>query len=606
MSHVAGLAVLKLAVLAALVMDPGAEAGVGLVLGRDHAVAVDGLVGLEVVEAVPPGGLVRVPDEANGLELGDAGLGHVGLATLDEEHVVPALLLDPKSELGTVGVGEGDEAVAELGLVGLEVGVVAGPGCLLRVPCELKLVEGSDALGGDVGGLAVAHELVLLPLLGDPRSELGVGPVSAGDYAVAVLGLVLPEEAEHAEPLEVLGLGCGTGRADGGGVGNGRERGSRRSLGRGGATLARLLGRALAGGGSCGGHTGGGSSGRVDKAQPSRTEHGGRGGGELLPVGGIQTVDVGVHVAVVADGVGVHVARARIGQLLLLHHELHLLLHHELGHHGVGGGEVHATHAARGGQEGSAEHGVHTGLAGSHGIGRGGGGGGRRPGEEGIAIERVHEGGGGIALVAVGVGGGGATVGRIGRCCIVAVPAVAAIASGAGTVGVGIGPAAEGGHHVHHRRIHVHPGHGGELRVESCRTKAGHALHTLHGGELGLQLESLLLLVAGGLRAGGGRRSVDEGDTTGVHTVDVAAGRAGARGSSSGTGIIVRGGLGYGGCGHGRVVVVVQSSFHVDGNGLGVNTGCAGSDDASGRQEARPADFVGGEEGVELISLPRD
>mmetsp|Transcript_11181 Transcript_11181/g.31529 ORF Transcript_11181/g.31529 Transcript_11181/m.31529 type:complete len:203 (-) Transcript_11181:464-1072(-) len=202
-------------------MDPGAEAGVGLVLGGDHAVAVDGLVGLEVVETVPPRGLVGVPDEADGLELGDPGLGHVGLAALDEEHVVPALLLDPKAKLGAVGVGEGDQAVAELGLVGLQVGVVARPGGLLRVPRELDLVERGDALGGDVGGLPVAHKLVLLPLLGDPRGELGVGPVAAGDDAVSVLGLVLLEKAEHGEPLEVLGLGDGAGRPDRGGVGDG-------------------------------------------------------------------------------------------------------------------------------------------------------------------------------------------------------------------------------------------------------------------------------------------------------------------------------------------------------------------------------------------------
>ena len=197
MSHVAGLAVLELAVLAALVVDPGAEAGVGLVLGGDHAVAVDGLVGLEVVEAVPPRGLVGVPDEAYGLELGDPGLSHVGLASLDEEHVVPALLLDPKAELGAGGVGEGDQAVAELGLVGLHVGVVARPGGLLRVPRELDLIEGRDALRGYVRRLPVAHELVLLPLLGDPRGELGVGAIAAGDDAVPILGLVVLEKAEH-------------------------------------------------------------------------------------------------------------------------------------------------------------------------------------------------------------------------------------------------------------------------------------------------------------------------------------------------------------------------------------------------------------------------
>ena len=81
------LALLHLAILTTLMMDPSAETGIGSVLGRDHAVATQVAVGLEIVETVPPSRLVGVPNEANRFKLGDAVKVRVASVNLEEAKI---------------------------------------------------------------------------------------------------------------------------------------------------------------------------------------------------------------------------------------------------------------------------------------------------------------------------------------------------------------------------------------------------------------------------------------------------------------------------------------------------------------------------------------
>ena len=129
-------------VLPALALDPGGQLHVGLVAGRDEAVAVLSLVAAKVLNLLAPCRLVGVPNETEGLEeLTPLGR-HGGLLALLHELVLAALALDPSGELWVGRVSVGYEGVPVLLAEGSELEESFVP---------LLLVEGTEAWRGSVG-----------------------------------------------------------------------------------------------------------------------------------------------------------------------------------------------------------------------------------------------------------------------------------------------------------------------------------------------------------------------------------------------------------------------------------------------------------------------
>mmetsp|Transcript_10727 Transcript_10727/g.30170 ORF Transcript_10727/g.30170 Transcript_10727/m.30170 type:complete len:451 (+) Transcript_10727:283-1635(+) len=204
--------------------------------------------------AAPLGGAADLPAEANGVEEGEALVGHGRLgallavvALLPAELLLVALGMDPPAK-GRVGnVRDGDVAVPMLGLVLLELLQALQPRVLLDLELKSHLLEGGHAgadglLDGALlrrvvpgcggGGRRGGRGHSLLPLLGhvlhvhphlllgdglarplpllhrhvraalavDPLGQLGVVLVPVGDVAVPVGLLVQLELVEAAVP----------------------------------------------------------------------------------------------------------------------------------------------------------------------------------------------------------------------------------------------------------------------------------------------------------------------------------------------------------------------------------------------------------------------
>lgn len=158
----------------------------------------------QFLQALHPRGVVRVPAKIDRVQCRDPLGRHVRLLVLLPQRVVPALLLDPQSELGVVRILHGNVAVPVLFAKGGQIGQVSGPRGLLGVPRETDLVEQRDPLGGDGGAAVFGAQLVLLPLLRHPRRQPRVERPPAGNHAVAVLGPVLEQLVVRGHPLGVL------------------------------------------------------------------------------------------------------------------------------------------------------------------------------------------------------------------------------------------------------------------------------------------------------------------------------------------------------------------------------------------------------------------
>mmetsp|Transcript_17031 Transcript_17031/g.48914 ORF Transcript_17031/g.48914 Transcript_17031/m.48914 type:complete len:630 (-) Transcript_17031:33-1922(-) len=247
-----------------LTVDPLAKRAEGSLTdlaGPNSAVAMLGLVLLEILEALLPGSAgrdERLELEVQLLEGSDALAGHGGGLPGHPGLPILALLADPQPQSG--GVLLGDVGVAVVNVVAPELleplvpaAVLVAGGRLAAAGVELPIegdgFEQLDALVVHGGGLALGPLAVGLALSADPPAELRV--VLDGDVARALLGLPQGELGEAVLPrgvaLALLAEG-GTASAGGAGPGTGRDGlgrqaalgGLRRGLGSG---VVRIPGR---------------------------------------------------------------------------------------------------------------------------------------------------------------------------------------------------------------------------------------------------------------------------------------------------------------------------------------------------------------------------
>jgi hypothetical protein len=113
----------------------------------------------------------QIPLKANGVQSGDALLGHTGRLSIAKELVLTALSLDPHSQLSVLGISAGYIAVAISSLIIKKVLKPLVPDGTVGVPDKANLFKSSNSLIGHCGSLCFCLELVLITLSLDPLGQ---------------------------------------------------------------------------------------------------------------------------------------------------------------------------------------------------------------------------------------------------------------------------------------------------------------------------------------------------------------------------------------------------------------------------------------------------